>query len=117
MLRLRKRRPPLVHHTDRQFFRDFIVYSFTTRQPTLSYTLKGIFTGQQIKHINRELCFNLEATPTLVTFEQWLNLFAYFKNVGNERAKRTILGSEKRLVQQQKRLQKVHKTRRDWRKI
>ena len=113
MLRLRKRGPPLVHHTDRQYFRDFIVYSFTTWQAKLSYTLKGIFTRQQIKHFSRELGFNLEATPTSLTFEQWLNLFAYFKNVSNERAKRTILGSEKRLVQQQKRLRKVHRTRRE----
>ena len=111
MLRLRKRGPPLVHHTDRQYFRDFIVYSFTSWQPTLSYTLKGIFTRQQIKYISRELGVHLEATPTSLTFEQWLSLFVYFKNIGNERAKRTILGSEKRLMEQQKRLQKVHRTR------
>src|SRR2546421_9888973 len=116
MLRLRKRGPPLVNRTDRQCFRDFVVYSFTTWRPTLSDILKGIFTGQQLKHMRRELSIDLDATPTSLTFEQWLNVFEHFKNVGNEQARHTIEGSEKRLRQQQKRLQKVHRTRIDWRK-
>jgi len=117
MLRLRKRGPPLVNPADRQCFRDFVVYGFTTWQPTLGGILKGIFTGPQLKHMRRELGIDLDATPTLLTFEQWLNIFEYFKNVGNEQARHTIAGSEKRLRQQQKRLQKVHRTRIDWRKM
>jgi 16S rRNA A1518/A1519 N6-dimethyltransferase RsmA/KsgA/DIM1 with predicted DNA glycosylase/AP lyase activity len=117
MLRLRKRGPPLVNPADRQCFRDFVVYGFTTWRPTLGGILKGIFTGQQIKHMRRELGIDLDATPTTLTFEQCLNLFEYFKNVGNEQARHTIAGSEKRLRQQQKRLQKVHRTRIDWRKM
>jgi 23S rRNA (adenine-N6)-dimethyltransferase len=111
MLRLRKRGPPLVSRADRQCFRDFVVYSFTTWRPALGSILKGIFTGQQLKHIRRELGVDLDTTPTSLPFEQWLNLFEYFKNVGNRQAMNAILGSEKRLLQQQKRLQKVHRTR------
>jgi len=117
MLRLRKRGPPLVNRADRQCFRDFVVYSFTTWRPTLGDILKGILTGQQLKNVRRELGVDLDATPTSLTFEQWLNVFEYFKNVGNEQARHTIEGSEKRLRQQQKRLQKVHRTRIDWRKM
>jgi 23S rRNA (adenine-N6)-dimethyltransferase len=105
MLRLRKRGPPLVNHVDRQCFRDFVVYGFTTWRLTLGGILKGIFTGQQLKHMRRELGIDLDATPTSLTFEQWLNVFEHFKNVGNEQARHTIAGSEKRLRQQQKRLQ------------
>ncbi len=111
MLRLRKRGPPLVNRADRQCYRDFVVYSFTTWRPTLGSILKGIFTRQQLKHIRRELGVDLDATPISLSFEHWLNLFAYFKNVANEQAMHAILGSEKRLRQQQKRLQKVHRTR------
>ncbi|MFL5700133.1 MAG: 23S ribosomal RNA methyltransferase Erm [Ktedonobacteraceae bacterium] len=117
MLRLRKRGPPLVNPADRQCFRDFVVYGFTTWRLTPGGILKGIFTRQQLKHLRRELGIDLDATPTSLTFEQWLNLFEYFKNVGNEQARYTIVGSEKRLRQQQKRLQKVHRTRIDWRKM
>ena len=81
MLRLHKRGPPLVKRADRQRFRDFVVYGFTTRRPTLGSILKGVFSGQQLKHMSRELGFALDATPTLLTFEQWLNIFEHFKQV------------------------------------
>jgi len=109
MLRLRKRGPPLVKSADRQCFRDFVVYGFTTWRQNLGHILEGIFTRQQLKYIRRELGVDLDATPTSLPFEQWLNLFKYFKNVGNEQAMHAIAGSEKRLRQQQKRLQKVQR--------
>jgi 23S rRNA (adenine-N6)-dimethyltransferase len=111
MLRLRKRGPPLVHSADRQYFRDFVVHIFTNRQPKLGTTLKSIFTRQQLKYVKRELGFDLDVTPTSIPFEQWLNLFGYFKTLGNEWAMQVISGSEKCLIQQQTRLQKIHRTR------
>jgi 23S rRNA (adenine-N6)-dimethyltransferase len=111
MLRLRKRGPPLVNHAHRQRFRDFVVYGYTTWQPTPGHVLKGIFTGQQLKQIKRALDIDLYAKPTSITLEQWLNLYEYFKNRGNQQAIQSISGSEKRLLQQQKRIQKTHKTR------
>ncbi|HZU68165.1 MAG TPA: 23S ribosomal RNA methyltransferase Erm [Ktedonobacteraceae bacterium] len=101
MLRLRKRGPPLVNRADRQCFRDFVVHSFTAWQPTLGHILKDIFTRPQLKHIRRELEIDLDATPTSLTFEQWLNLFECFKKVGNREAMDKIMGSEKRLRQRQ----------------
>ncbi len=117
MLQLRKRGPPLVNRAAKQCFRDFVVYSFTTWRPSLGGILKGIFTGQQLKHIRRELGVELDATPTSLPFEDWLNLFEYFKNVGDEQAMHTIWGSEKRLRQQHKRIQKIHRTRIHQRKM
>jgi 23S rRNA (adenine-N6)-dimethyltransferase len=110
MLRLRKRGPPLVNRVDRQCFRDFVVYGFTTWQPTLGHILKGIFTRQQLQCMRKDLDIDPDATPTSLTFEQWLNVFECFKNVGNRQAMHVIMGSEKRLIQQQKRLEKVHRT-------
>jgi 23S rRNA (adenine-N6)-dimethyltransferase len=112
MLRLRKRGPPLVSLTHRQHFRDFVVYGFTAWEPSLRYTLKSIFTRQQLKHIQTELEINLDGTPTCLTFEQWLKLFDYFMEAGSNSALRSISGSEQRLTQQQQRLQKIHRTRR-----
>lgn len=111
MLRLRKRGPPLIHDADGQCFRDFMVYLYTARQPTLRTTLKSIFTSRQRKYIQRELNFDLDVTPTSVRFEQWLNLFGYFKMVGNERVRQAISGSERRLIKQQNKLKKIHRTR------
>ena len=111
MLRLRKRGQPLVNRADRQYFHDFVVYGFTAWRPTLGSLLKGFFTGQQLKRIRKELGVDFESTPTSLTFEQWLNVFECFKNIGNKQAMHAIVGSEKRLIQQQQRLQKVHRTR------
>ncbi len=111
MLRLRKRGPPLVMPVDRQRFRDFVVYGFTAWRPTLGGTLKGIFPGQQLKRVCRNLGIDLEGGPASLPFEQWLNLFECFKSIGNEQAMHMISGSEKRLAQQQNQLQKIHRTR------
>ncbi|HEY7348757.1 MAG TPA: 23S ribosomal RNA methyltransferase Erm [Ktedonobacterales bacterium] len=111
MLRLRKRGPPLVCQKERQGFRDFVVYGFTRRQPTLADSLKGVFSGLQLRHIKRAVGFDDAATPTMLTVEQWLGLFACFQEEANAQARRLIAGSEQRLVQQQGRLQKRRRTR------
>lgn len=111
MLRLRKRGPPLISSTERQRFRDFVVHLFTTWQPAQSATFKGIFTRQHVKYLQRELEIDLHATPTSLSCEQWLNLFAYFRKVGSEQAMQRIAGSEMGLIQQQNQLQKIHRTR------
>jgi 23S rRNA (adenine-N6)-dimethyltransferase len=111
MLRLRKRGPPLVSHTRRQHFRDFAVYTFTARQPTLAGTLKTLFTGPQLKHISRAVGFTADTTPTSLTFQQWLTLFDCFQEHANAQAIHAIAGSEQRLLQQQNHVQKVHRTR------
>src|SRR5579885_2544150 len=114
MLRLRKRGPPLIHNRDKRCFRDFAVYVFTHRQPSLGCTLKRLFSRPQLDHVRRELGIDLDATPTFLTIEQWQTLFAYFTAVANERALRLIAGSAQRLIQQQGRLEKHHRTRRAW---
>ncbi len=111
MLRLRKRGPPLIQHTERQCFRDFVVHVFTAWRPTLKSTLKSIFTRQQLKDMKRVLGIDLDGTPTSLSFEQWLHLFEYFKVVDNKGAMQVIVGSEKRLIQQQNGLQKRRRTR------
>ena len=111
MLRLRKRGPPLVRSADRQCFRDFVVHSFTTWQPGRTSSIESIFTRQQLKHIRGELGVDFAVTPTAIPFEHWLCLFEYFKTVRSDRTMRMIVGSERRLLRQQQRLKKVHRTR------
>jgi 16S rRNA A1518/A1519 N6-dimethyltransferase RsmA/KsgA/DIM1 with predicted DNA glycosylase/AP lyase activity len=111
LLCLHKRGLPLVNRRNSQVFRDFVVYAFTAWEPTLKTALKGIFTHQQLKHIQSGLGINLNAPPTSVKFEQWLSLFNLFLEAGSPDALRTVSGSEKHLIRQQKRLQKIHRTR------
>lgn len=111
MLRLRKRGPPLVSSADRQCFRDFVVYAFTHWQPAQGKPFPGVFTQRQLRYIARELGIKPESTPTSLSLEQWLNVFNYLKTVGDSRTLRAISGSAMGLMRQQKRLQKIHRTR------
>jgi 23S rRNA (adenine-N6)-dimethyltransferase len=111
MLRLHKRRPPLVSRKNRQLFRDFVVYGFTAWEPTVRHTLKILFTRGQLKYIQTGLEINLDASSTSLTFGQWLKLFNFFIEAGSVAAQCCVSGSEKYLVRQQKRLHKIHRTR------
>jgi len=108
MLRLRKRGPPLIKRSDIQLYRDFVVYGFTTWQPCLRSIFKDIFTSKQLRQAGKQMGFDLNATPTSIRFEHWLQLFDYFKSRGDVQA---VSGSERRLRQRQGLLKKVHRTR------
>jgi 23S rRNA (adenine-N6)-dimethyltransferase len=111
MLRLRKRGPPLVDAADRQLFRDFVVYMFTHWQPHQTTPLNEIFTRQQRRFMERELGFDLDVKPTSISLEEWLALFNQLQRIGDARIRRRMAGSEQRRLQQQRALQKIHRTR------
>ena len=110
MLRLRKRGPPLVGEMDRPFFRNFVVYVFTHGQPAGANPLTNLFPGRQRAALERTLGIDLTARPTSLTFAQWLRLFERLKVVGNPTAPGLVAGSEQRLMRQQARLEKRHRT-------
>ncbi|MGH2480452.1 MAG: rRNA adenine N-6-methyltransferase family protein, partial [Ktedonobacteraceae bacterium] len=111
MLRLSKRGPPLLSRAEMPLFRDFVVYSFTTPQPSLRGSLMSVFTPRQFKLLSNTLHLNFDTTPTSLCFEQWLALFDGLQRLAQPQAIYTILGSEMRLRQRQARLEKIHRTR------
>jgi 23S rRNA (adenine-N6)-dimethyltransferase len=112
MLRLRKRGPPLIYAADRQYFHDFVVYAFTHWQLNRASPLHDLFPPHYLRALERQHSIDHEATPTSLTFEQWLMLFDQLKSAGDVYARRRIAGSERALIRQQARLQKIHRTRR-----
>lgn len=111
MLRLRKRGPPLIPDSERQLFRDFVVYGFTARQPTLSQSLHSILTHRQRQQVTRRFAIDLDAPPSSLPFPQWVQLFRYFQQIGGSQATQQIHGSEHKLREQQAQLHKIHRTR------
>src|SRR5579884_4215125 len=110
MLRMRKRGPPLIAPHERQQFRDFAVYCFVTRRPDLDHILRGILTHRQRQQAQRQLGIALDATPSTISFPQWLQLCRYFARVASPQARQIIDGSERRLREQQARIHKTHRT-------
>jgi 16S rRNA A1518/A1519 N6-dimethyltransferase RsmA/KsgA/DIM1 with predicted DNA glycosylase/AP lyase activity len=74
-----KRRPrPLLQKQDVTLFRDFVEYGFRRWKPNLKLAYKHAFTYTQWKRMGRELHFPINATPTELAFEQWVELYRRF---------------------------------------
>lgn len=79
LLAIKRRHRPLLETPDAGSYRDFVQYGFGRWKPNLKSAFKHVFTYKQWKRLSRELDFPLNATPTELSFEQWLNLYYGFK--------------------------------------
>jgi 23S rRNA (adenine-N6)-dimethyltransferase len=79
LLKLQKREKPPVPPDDETRFRQFVRHGFRTTKPNLRLAYKKIFTYPQWLRLSRELEFVRDATPSQLSFAQWLKLHAYFK--------------------------------------
>jgi 23S rRNA (adenine-N6)-dimethyltransferase len=79
LLSIRRRSAPLIPTQDLAHFRDFVRYGFRRWKPNLKLAYKHIFTYKQWKRLARELDFPLNATPTELSIDQWLELYRNLK--------------------------------------
>jgi 23S rRNA (adenine-N6)-dimethyltransferase len=79
LLHIKKRPFALVRKEDIFLYRRFVRYGFGTWKHNLKLTFKPVFTYRQWKHLSKDLRFPLDVTPSGLTFEQWLGLFACFQ--------------------------------------
>jgi 23S rRNA (adenine-N6)-dimethyltransferase len=77
-LSIKRRTRPLIETHDIAVYRDFVRYGFGRWKPNLKLAFKHVFTYKQWKRLARELEFPLNATPTELSFEQWLALYRSF---------------------------------------
>lgn len=110
LLGMQKRAQPLIRAPVDRLFRDFVVYAFTACQPDLASALKRIFPYSQMARIRRAI--PAHALPSQISLEGWLDLFGLFVGSATPQGRARILGSERRLAQQQAKLEKAHRTRR-----
>ncbi len=81
LLRIERRKEPLVLSEDRELYERFIRHGFGTWRQSLKSIFRNVFSYKQWKHLSRELGFALKATPTDLTFDQWLGLFNYYRSI------------------------------------
>ena len=79
LVRIEKRPLPLLQNEEISLYRGFVRYGFGTWKHSLRLIFKPIFTYPQWKHLSKNLYFPLDATPSQLTFAQWLGLFECFK--------------------------------------
>lgn len=116
LLRLKRREKPKV--ADARLYRDFISFAFNQWKPTLLEALKSIFTKAQFVKLSRNLSFNPLSKPTQLDFDQWMGLYNYFLVGVTDDKKNIVIGAADKLANQQKNLQKIHRSRvaKNWRK-
>jgi 23S rRNA (adenine-N6)-dimethyltransferase len=81
LLHIHRRTRALVPREDVAFYRDFVSYGFGRWKRHLRSAFKHVFTYNQWKRLSRDLRFPLNATPTQLTFDQWLGLYRGFKQL------------------------------------
>jgi len=79
LLRIEKRLSPLLQKEEISLYRSFVRYGFGTWKHSLKLIFKPVFTYPQWKRLSKDLYFPLDATPSQLTFAQWLGLFECFK--------------------------------------
>jgi 16S rRNA A1518/A1519 N6-dimethyltransferase RsmA/KsgA/DIM1 with predicted DNA glycosylase/AP lyase activity len=79
LLSIKRRTRPLIEMQDVVSYRDFVQYGFGRWKPNLRLAFKNVFTYKQWKCLARNLDFPLHATPTELSFEQWLGLYHAFR--------------------------------------
>jgi 23S rRNA (adenine-N6)-dimethyltransferase len=79
LLSIRRRTRPLIETQDVAPYRDFVQYGFGRWKPNLKLAFKNVFTYKQWKRLARDLDIPLNATPTELSFEQWLGLYQGFR--------------------------------------
>ena len=81
LLSIKRRTNPLIEAQDAAPYRDFVQYGFGRWKPNLRLAFKNVFTYKQWKRLAHELEFPLNATPTELSFEQWLGLYHGFRHL------------------------------------
>ena len=79
LLRIRRRDRSLLLKEDTRPYRDFVNLGFTGWNRNLRSAFKHVFTYTQWKRLARELRFSLNATPTELSFDQWIGLYQGLK--------------------------------------
>lgn len=116
LLRIKRLETPLIDPKDKALYEDFVVFTFNQFKPNIKEGLSTIFNTQTLNNLSREIGKSLNLKPSRLEFEMWLKLFTFFLKNLDQRSKRIVLGSANRLLKQQAKLIKIHRTRtdKDW---
>lgn len=117
LLRIEKLKKPLIGQPVAALFKDFVAFGFTSVRPNLKKGYKNVFGHIQFLKLADEFNFSPDAKPTDLNFEQWLGIFNYFIAGVEQRRQKQVVGALANLTEQQKSLEKIHRTRtaKNWR--
>jgi len=110
LLHISKRKKALINKNQADLYRDFIAYIFK-RSGNMRERCKYIFSPKQLKRLSKEVGFSMTDCPAYITFQQWLKVFQYYIIGVSDGKKRLVHGSYSRLQDEQKKIDKIHRSR------
>lgn len=119
MLRIKALNKPLVPKEKINLFRDFVTYTYSQFEPNVQNGLSKLIDGLKLKQLAKDYNFSTSNKPSQLQINHWTALFETFLHQSNKSQKDKIKGSFKKLLIQQGKLQKIHRTRqdKDWKKF
>ena len=116
LLRIKKRNKPLIQHKNIESYENLITYAFNQFKPNVTKGLSDLYGKETILKLSKELGFSPKSKPSELDIKDWLGLFSYFLYKIDSKHKSIIKGSYKKQLVQQKKLNKIHRTRinKDW---
>lgn len=91
LLNLKMREKPLIPSQDANIYRKFISFSFEAGKKGLDIGYMHIFTDDQWMQISRDVGVKLSIEPTQLTFDQWLQIYAYFAKLIPDSKKKPLM--------------------------
>ena len=79
LLSIKRRPAPVIERDELKLYRALVHHGFCRWKPHLRSAFKDVLSYTQWKRLARELKFPLDATPTELSFDQWLGLYRGFK--------------------------------------
>lgn len=117
LLRLKKREDPYLKQLDKTKYQDFVVYTYNQFKPNVVAGLSEVIGKQTMLRLAKTIGFTTNSKPSQLDFNQWLNLFHAFME--KSQYQEVVRGSYDKLILQQNKLEKVHRTRiaKDWKRL
>ena len=110
LVEFKKRQKSLVKKEQKQLFRDFVIYGYNQWKLTIMKNFEKIFSSKQQAILSKRFDIR-EAKPRDLDINKWLKLFESFLEYVPAKKQAIVRSAELRLKNQQKKLQKQHRTR------
>lgn len=110
LLRIERRRAPLVPDHQRSLYLDFMAAMFTAWKATVREAARATFPKRACDALDRSIGGTLDRRPSEVELATWIAAFQVLVDLEDARAWSTISGARKELERQQENLSKRRRT-------
>ncbi len=107
-----KRKRSIFEGKQSLWFKDFLSYLFDRSKPSLSEALMTLLSKKQTAILLKNLSLNGNLMIKQIKFQEWVDIYFSARAIPGMNIERVTSGSYGKLIAQQSKIQKIHRTRR-----